>query len=95
MRKTISSCTGCGGGGGRCARCTQVLATLREAKSLALDHGGNWYSIQFHPEISAEIMRQYWQHENPANIDNYRETPEAPKLLSNFLTLAGLQALLA
>ncbi len=70
-----------------------VLATLGEARSLALDHGGNWYSIQFHPEISADIMRQFWQHEKPANMENYRPTLEAPKLLANYLTLAGLPAL--
>jgi GMP synthase-like glutamine amidotransferase len=68
----------------------EVLATLRQAKSLALDHGGNWYSIQFHPEISMAVMQQYWQHEDPTKMANYRPTPEAPKLLGNFLKLAGL-----
>jgi GMP synthase-like glutamine amidotransferase len=68
----------------------EVLATLKQAQSLALDHGGNWYSIQFHPEISMETMQQYWQQEDPSKIANYRPTPEAPKLLGNFLKLAGL-----
>ena len=27
-----------------------VLATREELPAAALDHGGNWYSVQFHPE---------------------------------------------
>jgi len=68
----------------------EVLATLRQAQSLALDHGGNWYSIQFHPEISMEVMQAFWRIQDPSKVDNYRPTVEAPKLLGNYLKLAGL-----
>ena len=68
-----------------------VLARDDESPALALDHGGNWYSVQFHPEISHDVLQRSWVIANkPEYVENYRALPNAPRLLINFVRSAGL-----
>jgi GMP synthase-like glutamine amidotransferase len=68
-----------------------VLANDPESPALALDHGDNWYSIQFHPEVSHDYMARVWVNSStPEFTMNYPALPEAPRLLVNYLRLAGL-----
>ena len=64
---------------------TRVLATRLEIPYCALDYGGNWVSVQFHPEASARCIALAWKgtpHDRP---ENYVALPEAPGLLVNFI----------
>ena len=67
-----------------------VLASAAGSPALALDYGGDWVGVQFHPEISRAVFERFWRNEEPAHIANYRDAPEAPLLLKNFLVHAGL-----
>ncbi len=67
-----------------------VLAVSDDSPALALDHGGGWLSVQFHPEFLHDTMARTWLWDAPENIANYRPLPEAPRLLVNFLRYAGL-----
>lgn len=66
-----------------------VLASLPESPALALDYGGTWVSVQFHPEMSVEAFVRSWVHCAPERAGRYRESPQASRLLVNFLRHAG------
>ena len=36
-----------------------ILAATADSPAVALDYGGGWYSVQFHPEASHAIF-QHW-----------------------------------
>ncbi len=63
-----------------------VLATRDTLPAAALDHGGNWYSVQFHPEATADLFGIVWGTRDPAKVANYRPLPFTERLLLNFLT---------
>jgi len=67
-----------------------VLATTEGSPAVALDHGGNWYSVQFHPEAGHDVFERVWLKVAPENMKNYPPLPEAPRLLVNFLHMGGL-----
>ena len=67
-----------------------VLAADDNMPAMALDHGGAWYSVQFHPEIKAEVIGNSWSGENAHYRRNYRETPDAPRIFRNFLYGTGV-----
>jgi GMP synthase-like glutamine amidotransferase len=70
---------------------TTVLGMDPESPALAIDHGENWYSIQFHPEPSHHYMARIWVNTStPEYALNYRALPDAPRLFVNFARLAGL-----
>jgi len=72
---------------------TTVLANDPESPALAIDHGDNWYSIQFHPEASHDYMARIWvKSPTPEYALNYISLPDVPRLLVNFIRLAGLMA---
>lgn len=67
-----------------------VLATRPEMPAMALDYGGNWVSVQFHPEADHEIFACSWRSSNPEFMQNYVALPEAPRMLTNFLFAMNL-----
>lgn len=67
-----------------------VLATVADSPAMALDHGGGWLSVQFHPEARDDVFARIWLHSAPERMKNYQPLPEAPRLLVNFLRLGGL-----
>lgn len=67
-----------------------LLATREEIPCAALDHGGQWYSVQFHPEATAESMAASWQKNHPEFAENYRPLPNGGLLLKNFLAGTGV-----
>ncbi len=66
-----------------------VLAARTEDPVCALDHGGNWLTVQFHPEAETETFSGYWAKHKPENIANYRAVPEAQRLIANFVLNTG------
>jgi GMP synthase-like glutamine amidotransferase len=67
-----------------------LLAAREEVPCAALDHGGHWYSVQFHPEATAESMAVSWRSTHPELADNYRPLASGNLLLGNFLAGTGI-----
>lgn len=68
-----------------------VLAADDRMPAMALDHGGNWYSVQFHPEADDRAFAASWGDEEEGDFsDKYVPTPGAPKIFWNFLTGTGV-----
>jgi len=68
-----------------------VLATGTNSPALAIDHGGNWLSIQFHPEILHDYLVRVWLNSGtPEFSANYYSLPDAPRVLVNYVRWAGL-----
>jgi len=66
-----------------------VLA-MREGVVQALDFGGGWLGLQFHPEVSGPTMVHAWDGVLGDIAGAYRDTPEGPRILVNFLRTHGL-----
>jgi len=62
-----------------------VLATGPGLPCAALDHGGDWVSVQFHPEATAKAMAASWQGTHPEFAENYRPLANGNLVLRNFL----------
>lgn len=69
-----------------------VLAQSEDMPALALDHGGRWISVQFHPEADAQTIGASWADNRPEFINSYDNTPQAPRLFYNFFKMNGLIA---
>ncbi|HER20343.1 MAG TPA: type 1 glutamine amidotransferase [Chromatiales bacterium] len=67
-----------------------VLATRPEIPCAALDHGGGWYSVQFHPEATHRSMAVSWRPQHPEYAENYRPAPQGGRLMENFLKGTGI-----
>jgi len=66
-----------------------VLATRAELPAAALDYGGGWISVQFHPEAEADSFARGWRGSHPEYMANYRPVPKTPLVFKNFLQAAG------
>ncbi len=62
-----------------------LLAGHRRAGVAALDHGGGWYSTQFHPEATVLAMAAGWRVSHPEIAEKFTETANGLRLIENFL----------
>jgi GMP synthase-like glutamine amidotransferase len=69
-----------------------VLATRPDLPAAALDHGGSWLSVQFHPEATADLFGAVWARLDPPTAANYRPIPFCERMIANFLTGTGVVA---
>jgi GMP synthase-like glutamine amidotransferase len=69
-----------------------VLATRPGLPAAAIDHGGRWLSVQFHPEATADLFGAVWARSDPAKLLNYRPLPGCERMLLNFLAGTGVLA---
>jgi len=69
-----------------------VLATRPGLPAAAIDHGGNWVSVQFHPEATADLFGAVWAELDPPKAANYRPIPFCERMLANFLAGTGILA---
>jgi len=69
---------------------TTVLATRPNLPAAALDHGGNWVSVQFHPETTCDRMATCWAEINPAQSARYSFIPGCERMIANFISGTGL-----
>jgi GMP synthase-like glutamine amidotransferase len=69
-----------------------VLATRPGLPVAAADHGGNWLSVQFHPEATADLFAAVWAKADPAKLPNYRLVPGTERMLLNVLRGTGVVA---
>jgi len=63
-----------------------ILATQDHSPAISLDHGGNWFSTQFHPESRKVSWDIYYSLNEKGYISNYSNDHEGSKLMTNFLT---------
>jgi|GEM_PF-640516 len=67
-----------------------VLATRPDLPAAALDHGGNWLSVQFHPEATVDLFAVVWANTKPEYLANYHPLPFCERMLANFLAGTGV-----
>lgn len=67
-----------------------ILATRRGLPAAALDHGGNWVSVQFHPETTCDRMATCWMEIDRIQATEYRFIVGSDRMILNFLTGTGL-----
>ena len=72
-----------------------VVLAEREGVVQALDFGGGWLGVQFHPECSHGLMTHAWDGTLGDLGDAYRPSASGARLLCNFLGAHGLLAPLA
>ena len=65
-----------------------VLARHGESLSIAIDHGGNWYSVQFHPEAMRQMLVCYCREEDGFDPAVYSENHDGPQLFENFMKIS-------
>ena len=68
------------------------LTTRPGDPNSALDHGGNWYSVQCHPEATVDLFATVYAGRDPGKLANYRPLPFTERMLLNFLTGTGVLA---
>ena len=66
-----------------------MLAVDGESEGLAIDHGGHWYSTQFHPESRRETWVCTYGASHPERIAAYDDEHDGAALIDNFLKLAA------
>ena len=71
------------------AQRASVLAVDGESEGLAIDHGGHWYSTQFHPESRRETWVCTYGASHPERIAAYDDEHDGAALIDNFLKLAA------
>lgn len=62
-----------------------VLADSPISPALALDYGGGWLSVQFHPEMSHDVIARAWKHYPPEDREVFPPLPNGPRILVNFM----------
>ncbi len=69
---------------------TTVLGTRPNLPAAALDHGGNWVSVQFHPETTCDRMATCWAELDPAQGARYNFIPGCEGMIRNYIQGNGL-----
>lgn len=62
-----------------------TLATRPGLPHAALDHGGGWVSVQFHPETTCDRMATCWAELDPEQSRRYSFIPDCQGMVENFL----------
>ena len=65
-----------------------VLASLGESPAIAVDHGGHWFSCQFHPESTKALFPCFFRREPEADVGAYSEEHDGRRMIGNFLRIA-------
>ena len=65
-----------------------LLAERSDVPIAAVDHGKDWYSVQFHPEAGVDTISVGWSPSHRELVENYRESGSGKRLIENFLALA-------
>ena len=68
---------------------SEVLATYEDTIQ-ALDMGGNWITVQFHPEASPGVMIAGWDDQLPDLDKRYQPAGTGRQLFENFFRGTGL-----
>ena len=66
-----------------------VLSVQDNSPAIALDHGGNWFSCQFHPESRKDSWDIYYGELDSDYSSNYSMDHHGQQLLNNFFQLSS------
>ena len=62
-----------------------VLGSTNAFTTAALDYGDQWLSVQFHPEMTHDVIAVDFKFSQPELVERYYPLPDAPKLPFNYL----------
>ncbi|GAN78959.1 type 1 glutamine amidotransferase [Acidocella aminolytica] len=62
-----------------------TLAMRHGLPHAALDYGGGWVSVQFHPETTCDRMATCWAELDPEQSRRYSFIPDCQRMVENFL----------
>ena len=65
------------------------LARIGDSSAICIDHGGHWYTTQFHPESRKQVWSCMYEQNEPEHITNYSDDQDGAVLIKNFLTIAA------
>jgi hypothetical protein len=66
-----------------------VLAVQDSSQAIALDHGGNWFSCQFHPESRKDSWDIYYDELETDYVSKYSTEHHGQQLLEIFFRLSS------
>ena len=66
-----------------------ILATQDDSPAIVIDHGGSWYSSQFHPEARKASWDRYYGLLDPDYESAYRDEHEGKRFLTNFFRIVA------
>lgn len=66
----------------------KVLASVGENPAIAVDHGGHWYSCQFHPESQKKTWECLFKGDVGVDMKLYSEDHDGQAFLKNFFKIS-------
>lgn len=67
-----------------------LLGHRSKVPAAALDHGGNWVSVQFHPETNVDRMATCWIDMDMTVSRSFHAIPDCSRMVGNFLRGTGI-----
>lgn len=71
------------------AQKNSILASQANGPATVIDHGGNWFSCQFHPESRKESWDCYYAQTEPDYVSAYTEEHDGALVMTNFFRIAA------
>ncbi|SHK53643.1 GMP synthase-Glutamine amidotransferase [Shimia gijangensis] len=68
---------------------SKVLASIGESSAICIDHGGHWYTTQFHPESRRSVWSCMYEQTEPEHVGNYSDNQDGAGLIRNFMKIAA------
>lgn len=67
---------------------SRVLACINDSRAICIDHGGDWYTTQFHPETRKPVWSCMHVTSEPENLAKYSDDQDGAMFIRNFLSIA-------
>ena len=66
----------------------KTLASFGDDPTIVADHGGHWYSCQFHPESKKITWECFFKRDDTVDLDLFSDHHDGYKFLENFLEIS-------
>lgn len=66
----------------------KALAFIGESPAICVDHGGYWYSCQFHPESQKKTWECFFKENSNVDINLYSDEHDGKRLIENFFKIS-------
>lgn len=67
----------------------KVLAYSKNSPALAIDHGDNWLTCQFHPEFEKKAWESYFRDDNDVDTELFFQAHDGGRIIENFLKITN------
>lgn len=67
----------------------KVLAYSKNSTAVAVDHGSNWLTCQFHPESEKKTWICYFRDDHDIDMNIYSKNHDGGRLIENFLKITN------